>query len=121
MMNPTIEQMNKQFEQLVSGPARSFAELSINHLEALVSNQVELSKSYADLGFKQVRAALDIKAPADVQSYIESQQNVARELGERVKADAEKVVSLNRKYAEQAQALTQKSVQAAAKASGQSK
>ncbi len=121
MMNPTLEQMTKQFEQLVSGPARSFAALNINHMEALVSNQVELSKNYSDLGFKQLRAALDIKSADDVQSYFQNQQTVAQELSERVKADAEKVVSLNRKYAEEAQALGQESVQAAAKASGQSK
>ena len=121
MNNPTFDQMNKQIEQLVSGPARSFAELTISHMESLVSNQMELSKRYTDLGFKQVRAALDIKAPQDVQSYLESQQDVARQLSESVKADAEKVVSMNRKFAEQAQALTQQNVQAAAKASGQSK
>ena len=124
MTNPTINQVNEQFEKFFGGPARAFADLTINHVEAMVNTQVEASRAYADLGMKQIRTALEIKQPQDVQGYIQGQQTVAKELGERLKGDAEKVVDLNRKFAEEAQKLSQQSaqnVQAATKTAAKSK
>lgn len=124
MTNPTINQFNEQVEKFFGGPARAFADLSINHAESLVNTQIEAAKAYTDLGLRQARSALDIKAPQDVQSYVQGQQEVAKELGERVKGDAEKVVELNRKFAEEAQKLTQQNaqnVQGAAKSASKSK
>ncbi|WP_290647986.1 phasin family protein [Aquisalimonas sp.] len=113
MKNPSINQVNEQFEKFFGGPARAFAELSIDHMESLVNNQVEASKVYTDLGIKQIRKALDVKAPQDLQSYLQSQQEVVKELTERVRSDSEKVVALNRRFAEDAQKLTQQKVKAA--------
>lgn len=112
MTNPTINQVNEQVEKVFGGPARAFASLTVNHVEALMNSQVEATKAYTDLGIKQLRTALEIKSPQDVQGYIQGQQEVAKELGERVKGDAEKVLELNRKYAEEAQKLTKQNVEA---------
>lgn len=111
MTNPNINQFNEQIEKFVGAPARAFADLSINHVESLVSAQIEAVKAYTDLGIRQARTALDIKEPQDVQKYVQGQQEVAKELGERVKGDAEKVVALNKKFAEEAQKLSQQSAQ----------
>lgn len=121
MSNPTINQVNEQFEKFFGGPARAFAELSINHVEALVNGQVAASKAYTDLGIQQVRKALEIKAPQDVQGYLQGQQDVAKELGERIKGDAENVIELNRKFAQQAQKLSQQNVQAVSEAASNAK
>ena len=121
MTNQTVNQINEQFETFFGGPARAFAELTISHVEALVNAQVEATKAYTDVSLQQLRKALEIKAPQDVQGYIQSQQDVAKELGERVKGDAEKVVALNRQFADEAQKLTQQNVQAASKAAGSAK
>ena len=111
MTNPTINQLNEQFDKFFGGPVRAFAELSVNHLDAVVSTQMDAAKAYADLGIRQARTALDIREPQDVQKYVQGQQEVAKELGERVKGDAEKVVALNQKFAEEAQKLSQQSAQ----------
>ncbi len=127
MNNPTINQINEQFEKFFGGPVRAFAELSVNHVDSLVNAQIEATKAYTDLGIRQVRTALDVREPQDVQKYVQGQQEVAKELSERVKGDAEKVVALNQKFAQEAQKLGEtsaKSVQqaaapkAAAKSSG---
>lgn len=116
MTNPTINQFNEQFDKLFGGPARAFAELSVNHLDSLVSTQMDAAKAYTDLGIRQVRTALDIREPQDVQKYVQGQQEVAKELGERFKGDAEKVVALNQKFAEEAQKLSQQNAQGVQKA-----
>lgn len=116
MTNPTINQFNEQMEKFFAQPARAFADLGINHAESLVSTQVEAAKAYTDLGMRQARAALDIQQPQDVQSYVQGQQEVVKELGERVKGDAEKVVELNRQFAEKAQELTKENAEKAQKA-----
>jgi len=121
MTNQTVNQINEQFETYFGAPARAFAELTISHVEALVNAQVEASKAYTDVSLQQLRKALEIKAPQDVQGYIQSQQDVAKELGERFKGDAEKVVALNRQFTEEARKLTQQNVQAASKAADSAK
>ena len=99
MSNQNFNQITEQFDTFFGAPVRAFAELAVSHQEALVQNQVEAVKAYTDLTMRQVRTALQIKAPEDVQGYFQGQQDVVKELSERVRGDAEKVVSLNRKFA----------------------
>lgn len=121
MTNPTINQFNEQFDKFFGGPARAFAELTVNHMESMVNSQVEASRAYTDLSLKQIRSAMEVKAPQDVQSFIQGQQEVAKEFGERMKGDAEALVNMNRQFAEEAQKLTQANVQSATKAASKAK
>ncbi len=121
MSNETVTQMQKQFDSTFGAPARSYASMVLDHVEQLANLQFEAAKAYAETGVQQARAALDVKDPSDVRAYVENQQKVAKELGERLKGDAEKVVSLNQAFAQSAQKFAQDNAQNVAKAAGQSK
>ena len=116
MSNDTVNQMQTQIENTVAGPARTYASMVLDHFEKLANLQFEAVKAYTETGMQQARAALDVKNPSDVQAYVENQQKAAKELGERMKGDAEKVASLNQTFAQNAQKVTQDSAQKASKA-----
>ncbi len=116
MSNATINQANEQFQSLFGEPARAFAELTVNHMESVVQTQVEASRALSDLSMKQVRSALEVKDPKDVQGFFQGQQEFLKAMSEQVRGDAEKLVELNRKFAEEAQKLGQQSTQEASKA-----
>jgi phasin family protein len=116
MSNETVNQMQSQIENTVAAPARTYASLVLDHVEQLMNLQLEAAKAYTETGVQQARAALDVKNPSDVQAYVENQQKVAKELGERAKGDVEKVTSLNQTFAQNAQKVTQESAKKVSKA-----
>ncbi len=109
MSTNTPDQFNEQFERLLIGPTRTFMGLGVEHLEKLINVQLEATKAYTELSLRQVRAALEIREPKDLENYVQGQQEAVKTLGERVKGDAELVVALNREFAEKAQRLAQES------------
>lgn len=111
MSNETVNQMQSQIENTVAAPARTYAGLVLDHVEQLMSLQLETAKAYAETGVQQARAALEVRNPSDVQAYVDNQQQVARDLGERIKGDVEKVTALNQTFAQNAQKATQDSAQ----------
>ncbi|MDN3517592.1 phasin family protein [Aquisalimonas lutea] len=121
MSNEAVTQMQKQFDSTIAGPARTYASLVLDHFEQLASLQFDAVKAYAETGVQQARAALDVKDASDVRAYVENQQKIAKDLGERFKGDAEKVVSLNQDFAQKAQKVTEDTAKSASKAAGQSK
>lgn len=111
--NDPVNQVQQQIDATVAAPARSFASLMLDHVEQLASLQFEAAKAYADAGVQQARAALEIKDTDALQQYAEKQKAVAKDLGERVKADGEKVVALNQDFANEARKLVESSAQSA--------
>ncbi|MDN5848024.1 MAG: phasin family protein [Nitrococcus sp.] len=111
----TPDRYNEQFERLLMGPTRAFFGLGVDHLEKLVNVQLEATKAYTELGLRQWRTALEIREPKDLESYVQGQQEVVKTVGERVKGDAERVVALNREFAEKAQQLAQENASGFAK------
>ena len=116
MSKKAVNDMQRQIENTVAGPARTFATLMLDHIEKLTSLQFESARTYADTGLRQARAALEVKEPSDLQSYVEKQQKVANELSERFKEDVEKVMSLNQAFASKAQKVAQESSKEASQA-----
>ncbi|MGB8712982.1 MAG: phasin family protein [Onishia taeanensis] len=116
MSNTNFDQVTQQFESMFFGPARAYAAMTLDYSEKLMAAQFDAAKAYSDLGLSQARAALDVKDAEGLRSYVEGQQKVAKEIGERAKADAEKVVAMNQEVAQQAQKLTEESVSSASKA-----
>ncbi len=106
----------EQLETFFFGPARAYATLSLDYSEKLANAQLDAIKAYSDASLSQARAAMDIKDAEGLRSYIEDQQKVAKDLGERVKGDAEKVVALNQDFAQQSQKLVEGSVKTASQA-----
>ncbi|MBB3140616.1 phasin family protein [Halomonas organivorans] len=113
MQNFDTKQFTEQFESLFFGPARAYAGLSVDFAEKLTSAQLEAGRAYTETGLAQLRALLDIKDAEGLRSYMEGQQKVAKDLTERLKGDAEKVVSLQQDFVQQSQKLTEENVKQA--------
>ncbi|WP_416137062.1 phasin family protein [Halomonas sp. HK25] len=99
-----------QIEALFFAPARAFAALSVDYSEKLINAQLEATKAYADASVAQLRSLVEVKDAEGLKSYMEGQQQVAKELTERLKGDAEKVVALQQEFAQESQKLTESSV-----------
>ncbi|MBB3192170.1 phasin family protein [Halomonas cerina] len=97
----------------VFGPARAFAALSIDVTEKLVNAQFDAAKAYTDANLAQLRQLVEVKDAEGLRSYVEGQQQVAKDLTERLKEDAEKVVALQQDFVQESQKLTEGSVQQA--------
>ncbi|GGW26736.1 MULTISPECIES: phasin family protein [Halomonadaceae] len=115
-------EMTQQFDNLFMAPARAYMTLSIDYSEKLLNAQLDANKAYVDTGIAQVRQLMSVKDADGLRSYMESQQKVAKDLAERVKGDADKVVSLQQDFLQKSQKLTEENVkQAQAAASKMSK
>ena len=116
MTNETLSQVNEQFETTVFAPMRRYLAAVTDHAEAVASLQIEASKAYTEVAFSNARAALDIRDVEGFKSYVGKQPEVAKQFGERVKNDAEKMTAANQAFVENAQKVTQDSVQQVQKA-----
>ena len=115
-------EMTQQFDNLFMAPARAYMSLSIDYSEKLLNAQLDANKAYVDTGIAQMRQLMSVKDAEGLRSYMERQQKVAKELAERVKGDADKVVSLQQDFLQKSQKLTEDNVkQAQATASKMSK
>ncbi|MFG6136881.1 MULTISPECIES: phasin family protein [Halomonas] len=113
MQNFDTKQFTEQFESMFFGPARAYASLSVDYAEKLTNAQLEAGRAYTETGMAQLRALLDVKDAEGLRSYMEGQQKVAKDLTERMKGDAEKVVSLQQDFVQQSQKLTEENVKQA--------
>ncbi|MCG6658469.1 phasin family protein [Halomonas campisalis] len=111
MQTVDTKQYTEQLESLFIGPARAYAALTVDYSEKLINAQLEAGKSWADANLAQLRSLLTVKSAEDLRIYMEGQQNVAKELAERLKRDADKVVALQQDFVQQSQKLTEESVQ----------
>ncbi|WP_104204928.1 phasin family protein [Billgrantia saliphila] len=102
-----------QLESAFFAPARAFAALSIDYTEKLVNAQLEATKAYSDTTLAQLRSLSEVKDAEGLKSYLEGQQAVAKDLTERLKGDAGKVVALQQDFVQQSQKLTENSVKQA--------
>lgn len=110
MQNFDTKQFTEQFESMFFGPARAYAALSVDYTEKLVNAQLEASKAYTDTSLAQLRSLANVKDAEGLRAYFEDQQQVAKELTERLKGDAEKVVALQQDFVQQSQKLTESNV-----------
>ncbi|WP_108447311.1 phasin family protein [Halomonas denitrificans] len=102
-----------QFESMFFAPARAFAALSVDFTEKMVNAQLDATKTYADTNLAQLRKLVEVKDAEGFKSYLEGQQDVAKQLTERLKGDAEKAVALQQEFAQESQKLTEGSVKQA--------
>lgn len=115
MRNVDFDQANQQFDTLFFAPARAYAALSVDYTEKLFGTQVEFAKAYVDASLSQARAMLNVKDADSLRVYVEDQQQVAKDLSERFKGDAEKVIALNQEFAQKSQQLAEDNIKAASK------
>ncbi len=106
-------EMTQQFDNLFMAPARAYMSLSIDYSEKLMNAQLDANKAYVDTGIAQMRQLMSVKDADGLRSYMEGQQKVAKKLAERVKGDADKVVSLQQDFLQKSQKLTEENVKQA--------
>ncbi|WP_172118425.1 phasin family protein [Halomonas hibernica] len=111
-------EMNQQFDNVFMAPARAYAALTIDYAEKMLNAQVEANQAYAETGINQLRQLTSVKDPQGLRNYMEGQQQVVKQLAERVKGDADKVVSLQQDYFKKSQKLTKENVKQAQAAAG---
>ncbi|MBS9404924.1 phasin family protein [Halomonas sp. TRM85114] len=104
------KQITEQFESMFFAPARAYAELSVDYTEKLVNAQLDAGKAYSDTSLAQLRNLMNVKDAEGLCDYMEGQQQVAKDLTERLKGDAEKVVALQQDFAKDSQRLTEENV-----------
>ena len=110
MNTVNTNEMTQQFDNMFMAPARAFMTLSA---EKMINAQMDASKAYTDTSIAQMRQMMNVKDAEGLRSYMESQQNVAKELAERAKGDANKVVSLQQDFIQKSQKLTEENVKQA--------
>ncbi|CAM3889904.1 phasin family protein [Vreelandella rituensis] len=110
------KQITNQFETMFFGPARAYAELSVNYSEKLINAQQEAVKAYSDISLTQLRNLMKVKDAEGFREYMEGQQQVAKDMTERLKGDAEKVVALQQDFVKNSQKLTEENVKQTQKA-----
>ncbi len=113
MTNDTFKMMNDQADKLFMGPTRDYAKLAVDYAEKLIDAQMDAAKTYTEIGLKQARAALEVRDPEAFKAYAEEQQKIAKDLTERVKGDAEKVVAMNQDFVNEARKLVETNVKTA--------
>ncbi|CAM3615329.1 MULTISPECIES: phasin family protein [Halomonas] len=113
MNTVNTNEMTQQFDNMFMAPARAFMTLSVDYAEKMINAQMDASKAYTDTGIAQMRQMMNVKDAEGLRSYMESQQNVAKELAERAKGDADKVVSLQQDFIQKSQKLTEDNVKQA--------
>lgn len=117
--NKEFDKATQQFESMFFGPARAYASLAVDYSEQLLNTQLEFAKTYTEASLGQARAFLGVKNPEDLRSYVEGQQKMAKEMGDLLKVDAEKVVALNRDFMQKSQKLVEDNMKTATKAANQ--
>jgi phasin family protein len=111
--------MNKQTYDLFSvdasklaAPMKEFNELAVSHFEKLVALNFEIAKAYADVGVAQLKAVSEVQDFDGLQSLVTRQNDVVKQMGEKLAADARAVVELGKTFNMDAQKLAKQSLSA---------
>ena len=104
---------NKPFEAVMA-PVVEFNKLVVKNAEAAFNLQIQALQAYADLGIKNLNAGLAVQNPEDLKAYAENQKDVAEQVGARMTADVKAIGELNTQFIEEARALAEQNVKAAA-------
>lgn len=93
-------------EATVVAPSRSLATLMADHMEKLTAIQLETTRVITEASMEQVRAAMAIGDKEGMQNYVETQSRVAKQVGERLRNDAEAVANLTKATTDEASKVT---------------
>ena len=96
----------------MAAPMREFNQLALSHMEKLVALNLESSKAYAELTLAQLKAVSEVRDFDGLQSLVGRQNDVVKQVGEKLAADARAVVELNKAFNMDAQKLAKESLSA---------
>ena len=96
----------------LAAPMKEFNRLAVSHLEKLVALNLESAKAYADLGISQLKAVGEVQDFDGLQGLMSKQNEVVKQVGEKLAADARAVVELSKAFNTDAQKLAKESLSA---------
>lgn len=114
----TTQKSTEQFEGHFVEPARAYGSLTLEYCEKLMAARMDAARTYADLGLAQARAWIDVRDADGLKKVLDGQQKAAQDLGERIRADAERVNALGQEFVQKSQKLAEESMKSATAASG---
>ena len=103
----------KQFEAAIE-PVVAFNKLVVKNAESALKLQFASLQALTNMGIKNLNAGLEVRTADDFKAYAEKQKDVAREVTERVTADAKAFGELNAEFISDTRALAEKNMKAAA-------
>ncbi len=113
-MNQEFANLYKVEPEKLLAPMQRFAELSLSNSEKLLALQMEIAQSYVRLSAEQLKALFEVKDAESLQAFVNSQADVAKNVGEKMIADAKAVADLGAEFNAETQKLTQESLRVVA-------
>ena len=113
-MNQEFANLFKMEPEKVLAPMQRLAELSLSNSEKLFALQMEITQSYIRLGVEQMKALFEVKDAESLQAFVNSQDDVAKNVGEKMIADAKAVADLGAEFNAETQKLTRESLRVVA-------
>jgi len=93
---------------------QEFSRLNLSVAEKLANFQLESLRSYADLGFSELRAVIGIRDSKSLKEFVGGRAKVAEALGKRLQDDAKTLTEIGSDYSAEAQKLLRASLPGAA-------
>ncbi|MBD3896096.1 phasin family protein [Halomonas sp. ML-15] len=110
-MEKGTDRAKQQFDSSMVEPVRAYGSLTTDYYEKLFSTQFDAVRAFADTSLAQSRSWLEVRDSESFQQVVEEQQHSIREMGERLKADTDKISSLSQEYLKETQQLAMGSMQ----------
>ncbi|MCK2184212.1 phasin family protein [Halomonas getboli] len=107
MTQAATAKTGEQFESLFVTPMRAYGALNLETAEKLVATQFGVAESLSEATLAQARGWMAVKSAEDVQKALDGQQKTLQSLGDRLKSDAETLLSLGQDYAQKSQKLAE--------------
>lgn len=105
MLSKASDQMDQMFL-----PARKMQQMMVDHMSRMVEFQVACMRGYSDLCMEQLQAMQAVKTPEDMQAFLNQHADMVKTASERMSADMNKAVGLQRDFSEDLQKVTQESL-----------
>ncbi|MFG6177633.1 phasin family protein [Halomonas sp. THAF12] len=97
----------EQFESMFVTPFRAYGALNLEAAEKLVVTQFGVAESFSEAALAQARSWLSVRGVEDYQKALDGQQQTVKSLGDRLKSDAETLMSLGQDYVQKSQKLVE--------------
>ena len=107
MYEKLLAQLSEQSQKMAE-PINEITTLTVDYIEKLSQFQVNAVKAYTDLGLDQLKNMASIKDPDTLQSYINSQTEMAAQVSKKLADDAKALAQLGEVFAEDIQNLAKK-------------
>ncbi|WP_371187814.1 phasin family protein [Thalassotalea maritima] len=109
MYNEMFKDLNEQLQAGLK-PWLQLNTAVLEQVESLTNAQLDSAKFYADLSIAQLKQLTAVQSPAELSQLGAKQVELAKEVQSRVKADAEKLVDINKNLKEACESVTKAAV-----------